>query len=84
MASSSGFMEIPGHSASFAREDNIEVTSHDLLSLTRIGLCFVSEYFPSLWQLRIWCLWTMLSSEVRTSATASMSFLERTCLGEPF
>ena len=44
----SGFMEIPGLLASFAREDNIEVTSHDLLSLTRIGLCFVSEYFPRL------------------------------------
>ena len=43
----SGFMEIPGLLASFAREDNIEVMSHDLLSLTRIGLCFVSEYFPA-------------------------------------
>ena len=79
----SGFMEIPGLLASFAREDNIEVTSHNLLSLTSIGLCFVSEYFPSLWQSRIWCSWTVLSSEIRISATVSMSFLKRTCLGEP-
>ena len=76
-------MEIPGLAASFSREDNIEITSHDLLSLTRIGVRFVSEYFPSLWQSRIWCSWAMLSSETRTSATVSMSFLERTCLGEP-
>ena len=79
----SGFMEIPGLLASFAREDNIEVMSHDLLSLTRVGLCFISKYFPSLWQSRIWCSWTMLSSEVRTSGTASILFLEHTCLGEP-
>ena len=46
----SGLMEIPGDSLRFFRPAKIEGTSHVRESLTSIGVCLSSLYFPYLTQ----------------------------------